>query len=354
MDWRIAFYKVRAFVIRERLYAWLLVFIVAVNAALIFSDRPQPREKAPKGFSQLFEKKFHTREELSALAREDKRTAALLSLFGFSALFAILLGLFFDVIILILKKERAVLLFPTLLHERPPGWGIWDVCKVGILFLWFGYVLEIMGASMGGVLPALKDANLRSLLNATATNILAFLFIMYFAARQYNERPVSLGLSLKGFVKNFFYGAAAYVASIPALLLVLGAVIWVSSLIKYEPPLQPVLEIFFEEKRGALIAYLTVFVAVFGPITEELFFRGFMYRAVRTKWGFKTAVLLSSALFALLHASPAGFFPIFILGMLLAYLFERTGTLVAPCAVHILHNTAMIAMVFIIKGILIK
>lgn len=98
--------------------------------------------------------------------------------------------------------------------------------------------------------------------------------------------------------------------------------------------------------------YLTVFVAVFGPIVEEMFFRGFMYPAVKKRLGFKTAFFGTSALFALLHTNLAGFLPIMILGMLLTYLFERTGTLVASCTVHILHNTAMVWFVFLMKGIL--
>lgn len=343
--------KIRSAIIQERLYLWLLIFIISVNTAFFLTKKPVPPEKRQGEIKSFLHQKGFSREDLAGLLGKNKKLGVILSFFSFSVFFVIALGLFLDFIILVLKKEGGVLIYPAVFH-KPPGWGIRDVFKIAILFLWFGYILVFIELFLIKVFPALKDENLRSLLNVTITDALAFLFIIYFVVYKYKENLVSLGLSAKDFFKNVFCGIAGYIATVPVLILALFFIIWISGLFKYEPPMQPVLEIFLEAKTATLIIYLTVLVAVFGPIAEEIFFRGFMYRAIKDRWGFKAALFSSSALFALLHANLAGFLPIMILGMLLAYLFEKTGTIVASCAVHILHNSVMVTFIFIMKVIL--
>jgi len=356
--------KIRNFILKERMYVLLLIFIIFVSAALALTKdvkHTSPLQDKAKEAEQLSSKvedfstkvlnKPMTKEELTKFIQENKRVAAILSLLSFIILFVIAAGLFLDFIVFILKREGGVILFPTLSH-KDPKWGIWDVCKVMILFVWFGYILMLIISALSDVLPSIKmNNNLNSVVNASIADLLAFIFIIYFAVHQYGEKLRSLGLSSKNFLRNVGYGIMGYLATIPVLILALLSIVWVSAAFKYKPPMQPVVEIFLVEKQKMFVTYLTIFVTIFGPIVEEIFFRGFMYPAAKKKWGFKVALLLTSGLFALLHANLAGFLPIMILGMLLCYLFERTGTLVASCTVHILHNTAMIGMVFLIKGL---
>ena len=117
-------------------------------------------------------------------------------------------------------------------------------------------------------------------------------------------------------------------------------------------PAQPVFDMFLEEKRSNVVLFLTVFVAILGPIIEEIFFRGFLYSAVRKRFGVLSGVLLSAALFSMLHTNVTGFAPIIILGILMAFLYETTGSLVAPMAVHIIHNSIIVGFVFFIKELI--
>ena len=104
-----------------------------------------------------------------------------------------------------------------------------------------------------------------------------------------------------------------------------------------------------EEKSSGMLLFLTLFVSMFGPVIEEMFFRGFMYSAIKKHLGFLGAAFLSASIFSILHTNIVGFLPIMALGVLLAYLYEKTGSLVAPMAVHILHNSIIVAFVFFIK-----
>lgn len=95
--------------------------------------------------------------------------------------------------------------------------------------------------------------------------------------------------------------------------------------------------------------YLTLailFSIVFAPITEEIFFRGFLFTYLRKFFDSKGAIVISAILFSLLHYSRAqgfGNIPIllclFILGLMLGFLYERQKSLYAPIALHAIFNT---------------
>jgi uncharacterized protein len=90
----------------------------------------------------------------------------------------------------------------------------------------------------------------------------------------------------------------------------------------------------------ALVASILVVCAV-APMAEELFFRGFLFGALR-KRGFPIAAGISGVTFGLAHvaSSPIGFLvPLAILGVILCVVYERTGSLYPCIALHCLNNS---------------
>ena len=85
----------------------------------------------------------------------------------------------------------------------------------------------------------------------------------------------------------------------------------------------------------ALAAASAVLVA---PLAEELLFRGLLYRLARRTWGAWPAAVVSSLVFGLIHGEPWYLFGLIGLGLILAYLYEATGSLLAPVIAHALHN----------------
>jgi membrane protease YdiL (CAAX protease family) len=83
-------------------------------------------------------------------------------------------------------------------------------------------------------------------------------------------------------------------------------------------------------------------VIVAAPLAEELFFRGFFYRALRTKLPIALAAIIDGILFGLVHAgsTPWEVLPVLaILGVIFCLVYERTGSLFAVIALHALNNT---------------
>jgi len=76
-----------------------------------------------------------------------------------------------------------------------------------------------------------------------------------------------------------------------------------------------------------------------------------MYPALKKKIGITASIVCTSCIFGILHAHMVGFLPIVLLGILLAYLYEKTGSLVPSIFVHITHNVGMLVLVFVVKAI---
>ncbi len=77
---------------------------------------------------------------------------------------------------------------------------------------------------------------------------------------------------------------------------------------------------------------------VLAPLVEETLFRGIIYGSLRTYLGIWTAAAISAALFSALHLQAYGFFPRFILGLVLAHLYEKNRSLFPSITFHALNN----------------
>lgn len=89
-------------------------------------------------------------------------------------------------------------------------------------------------------------------------------------------------------------------------------------------------------------------LCVVGPLVEEVVFRDGVLRQL-VRWGLHPlwAVVMSSALFAMVHGNPQQAIPAFVLGMALGMLFARTGDLRLCLPAHIFNNTLAVILLWI-------
>jgi len=183
-------------------------------------------------------------------------------------------------------------------------------------------------------------------------DLLAFMFVLRFVVVKYKQSVRSLGIATKSFFKNIGIAIYTYVSFLPILAIVFFAILAISKIYDYSPPPEPIYELVFEEKRPLLLIIITSLITMLGPIIEEIFFRGFLYGALRKRMSIFYSILISALFFSLLHTNLLGFVPILTLGMMLAYVREKTGSLVPSMAIHIMHNTAVAGMMFFARGLL--
>ncbi len=79
-------------------------------------------------------------------------------------------------------------------------------------------------------------------------------------------------------------------------------------------------------------------VVVIAPLFEEWLCRGFLFGSLRERFGVGASCLLSALFFGIIHAQPVPAVNAFFLGLILAWIYERTATLWAPILLHAAHN----------------
>lgn len=80
-------------------------------------------------------------------------------------------------------------------------------------------------------------------------------------------------------------------------------------------------------------------IAIVGPVLEELLFRGAITKALLQQYNPTKAILFSALLFGVFHINPAQILPAFLIGILLAWTYYKTGSLIPCIFMHILNNS---------------
>ena len=79
---------------------------------------------------------------------------------------------------------------------------------------------------------------------------------------------------------------------------------------------------------------------IFGPIAEEIGFRGILLGGLlKTRCRPWLAILISAIAFGLLHKFPMAFFGSIIFGIIVGWLYWRTGSIIPCVIVHIANNS---------------
>ena len=337
------------FIRKERRYIVMAFFILLITALNL--GHGQKRHVDEKGVlsAKTIGELGITEDKIKAFFESDRPLARVFK-YGFMAVMsAFLLGILLNLRVIVRKGDAIFKIDPG---RAPVAWSIYDILKVVIIIVFSGYALNAFEHFTLKPFNVSLDSNLLVIVNTFLIDAIAVLVILYFVMVKYGKGVDSLGLKSAGIHKNILVGIAAYAFILPTLLAILILSMLLMDFLGYKPPPQPVFDLFLEEKRSNVILFLTIFVSVLGPMIEEIFFRGFLYGAVKKRFGIAAGVILSAALFSALHTNIIGFLPIMALGVLMAYLYETTGSLVASITVHVLHNSLIVSFVFLIKELI--
>ncbi len=114
-----------------------------------------------------------------------------------------------------------------------------------------------------------------------------------------------------------------------------------------EVPVEPQTPLVYLQQHGIgeLGGVLVVLgVVVFGPLAEEIFFRGYLQELCVACVGERAGILACAALFGVLHGA-AYALPIAVFGWFLGDLRRRHGSLLAPWLAHAMFNAVSVFLV---------
>lgn len=230
--------------------------------------------------------------------------------------------------------------------RRRPPWGIKDILVVLVLVYLAGFAFTSIGARFLDWVPLLVPGlnSREAVLFFAAGFVQALCFIglvLFCVSGKYHTPPAALGLTRFSRRDILFTG-------VPGGLGISAVVTFLMSLISFltheTPPPQPLTELLLNIRSWQSLLISFLLVGVLAPLGEEIYFRGFVYPALRSQLGVLPAVLISSSFFGALHFDLFRFLPLAVGGAALAVMCERTGSLFPSIAAHSTLNITMLLL----------
>jgi membrane protease YdiL (CAAX protease family) len=134
------------------------------------------------------------------------------------------------------------------------------------------------------------------------------------------------------------------------LVIPLTAIITILVMLAMGLPMEnPQIEFLLPEDLTDISAFLMLLLAgVIAPFAEELLFRGVFYTMLKERWGVWPGVLISSFVFGLAHANFAVGLTAFLLGILLALVFEYSQSLWTAVLIHAINNSSKLVLLYLL------
>lgn len=224
---------------------------------------------------------------------------------------------------LIYKVWRIV--YPMLLH--------FAVVNITAVLVLVGYlVIRILtGAAPYDAFETIQSEML--ILTGLGDAILIPIAWMFY--REDEKKRLSKGFRERILVHNTF--------EISEIVSVAIMVIGISCLMNLLIALIPIDDVEYQEiaeemfNNNGIVIQLVV-IGIFAPVSEELIFRGLIFRRSRDYVGFMWAAVCSGLFFGIYHGNLTQGIFAFFMGMLFAAIYEHFGTLWAPIVAHMANN----------------
>lgn len=170
-------------------------------------------------------------------------------------------------------------------------------------------------------------------------NIVSIALIVAVVLGFYKEGFSSLGFTTNKIPKALLYGVVGFVVAF-----ILAGIVGYP--IQQEFGVDPTQEALSQTAAvPGLLPIVFLSGVIIAPIAEEVVFRGYLYKAFRDRFKPSYAIVLSAALFSVIHLELLAAAPLFVIGVVLAYVYEKTGNIMAPITLHVLNNA--IAFLFV-------
>ena len=165
---------------------------------------------------------------------------------------------------------------------------------------------------------------------------------MWLVFKKANIRLDSLGLDK---IKTLFWAVPAFFA----YLFISASMAKASSLFFTKEVLEKEQDLGFSDATASWeIALAFIALVIIAPIVEELLFRGFLFKQLRKSWPFWISAIVSSLLFGLAHLQINVGIDTFALALVLAFLYEKTSSIVSSIGLHMLKNLIAFTFLFFV------
>ncbi|MDJ1181574.1 CPBP family intramembrane glutamic endopeptidase [Roseofilum casamattae] len=168
--------------------------------------------------------------------------------------------------------------------------------------------------------------------------------VLYIATKPF--RPLPSGwLKFQINWQSMAWGIGGFAVAIPLVLLIslLNQMVW-----QGQGGSNPILPLALQSNDAIAIACFTFTASVAAPVFEEIIFRGFLLPSLNRYVPLWAAILLSGLAFAIAHLSLSEVIPLMTLGIIMGFIYTRSGNLLAPILLHSLWNANTLLSLFVL------
>ena len=156
---------------------------------------------------------------------------------------------------------------------------------------------------------------------------------------------LELGLNSRRYLRLIWIGFVAFLFHRPIMPIFNAISMLICHAFGVELVNNPVQDLYHGESLPILKALLLILPVVSAPFFEELLFRGVLYKVLRKHLNVVSTILITAVFFSIVHKGLYQMINIFALGVILAYLVEKTGSIIPSITLHFLVNlTSVIAL----------
>ena len=247
----------------------------------------------------------------------------------------LLTGLLLPVGVLLFRSARRPENYERGGRVMSEGYGLLDVFGIGVLWVIFSALalLPIFAAP-----PASVDITPGAILGSSAAlgvvGVLPFALVL--GRGQILERFGLYEIHWKRVILSTFLGLISIYAVVAAINLA-GFPRFLESVFG-ELDLQEAVRMLAEAKDKNVKIAMVISAVILAPLIEEVIFRGYIYPAMKQLTHTVFAIVFSSLFFSLVHGNVLNSLSLFVVGAALAIVYEKSGSLVAPIALHAVFN----------------
>lgn len=204
--------------------------------------------------------------------------------------------------------------------------------SIGLVLMYF--VFQILGGICGMILSAIYLLMTRQ----------------DFAFKTVQDNSLAPALLLGALFMTIYLWRTGYISkerktwsSVSVGYLLLSVILYFSFILAQDflffllPPIPDILESTFDILQSGWLGIITI--ALLGPLLEELLFRGAVTRILLQKYSPVKAILLSALIFGLFHINPAQVVSAGLMGIVLAWIYYKTSSLIPCILIHVLNNS---------------
>lgn len=202
-----------------------------------------------------------------------------------------------------------------------PSWG--DLLTLLGVFI----VATVLGSLLTGILQKMGSVSVG--FGSFLGYVIQFSLVIIFGLFQRKNRsPQGTRLLKFGLAKLDF------------VIILWGTIIVLATGVVIEPLLNLFPETYLDRLGNIMAAggWMMFTSIVIAPIMEEILFRGILQDALMRKYGVFVGILIASAVFGIVHIIPQQVVNAFMIGIVLGYIYYRTGALLPVILIHCINN----------------